>query len=278
LRNNGNSRYRVRMILQLDRLHTPPDGSMAWVPGLAEAFTAVSRGRPRLEDLRTSLAACLAAHSMNVGYRPIAKKGVPALERSRLSHVFQNYVRPETPRRRESSAGRPAGPDLPLAQAWGRGGLVAAVDGMRFVIPVPAAFARPNRKYFGSKCGRTWLNAMNHQGMGRGAKIVSGTVRDSLHMVDVTSASTSSSAWTAVNCPRSSCSTPPPTRIWCSGCWNCSVSPIARPWPTCPTRRAADGLADQTRCRLWPAECRRPRQTARRRPRNCPLADMKTAR
>ena len=33
---------------------------------------------------------------MNVGYRPIARKGVPALERSRLSHVFQGYVRPET--------------------------------------------------------------------------------------------------------------------------------------------------------------------------------------
>ena len=33
---------------------------------------------------------------MNVGYRPIAGKGVPALERSRLSHVFQNYFRPET--------------------------------------------------------------------------------------------------------------------------------------------------------------------------------------
>jgi hypothetical protein len=28
---------------------------------------------------------------MNVGYRPIAKKGVPALEWSRLSHVFQNH-------------------------------------------------------------------------------------------------------------------------------------------------------------------------------------------
>jgi hypothetical protein len=61
---------------------------MAWVPELAEAFTAVSGGRSRLEDLPTSLAACLAAHSMNVGYRPIAKKGAPALERSRLSHVF----------------------------------------------------------------------------------------------------------------------------------------------------------------------------------------------
>jgi Tn3 transposase DDE domain len=71
---------------------------------------------------------------------------------------------------------------LALTLAWG-GGLVAAVDGMRFVVPVPAVFARPNRKYFGSKHGMTWLNAMNDQGMGRGAKIVSGTVRDSLHMV-----------------------------------------------------------------------------------------------
>jgi Tn3 transposase DDE domain-containing protein len=87
------------------------------------------------------------------------------------------------PGRRERPAGRPPGRP-PLAQAWG-GGLVAAVDGMRFVVPVPAAFARPNRKFFGSKRGMTWLNAINDRGMGRGAKIVSGTVRDSLHMVDV---------------------------------------------------------------------------------------------
>jgi TnpA family transposase len=156
---------------------------MSWAPELAEAFTAVSGGRSRLGDLPVSVAACLAAHSMNVGYRPIAKKGVPALERSRLSHVFQNYVRPET----LAAANAPLvarQADLPLAQAWG-GGLVAAVDGMRFVVPVPAAFARPNRKYFGSKRGMTWLNAVNDRGMGRGAKIVSGTVRDSLHMIDV---------------------------------------------------------------------------------------------
>jgi Tn3 transposase DDE domain len=58
-----------------------------------EVGGAVRRnGRSRLEDLPTSIAACLAAHAMNVGYRPIAKKGVPALERSRLSHVYQNYV------------------------------------------------------------------------------------------------------------------------------------------------------------------------------------------
>jgi hypothetical protein len=121
---------------------------MSWEPSMATAFTAVSGGRSRLEDLPTSIAACLAAHSMNVGYRPIAKKGVPALERSRLSHVFQNYFRPETLAPANAPlVARQAG--LPLAQSWG-GGLVAAVDGMRFIVPVPAAFARPNRKFFGS--------------------------------------------------------------------------------------------------------------------------------
>ncbi|GAA0838322.1 Tn3-like element Tn3 family transposase [Streptosporangium amethystogenes subsp. fukuiense] len=156
---------------------------MSWEPSLAQAFTAASGGRSRLSDLPTSIAACLAAHSMNVGYRPIAKKGVPALERSRLSNVFQNCFRPETLSvANVPLVARQGG--LSLAQAWG-GGLVAAVDGMRFVVPVPAAFARPNRKFFGSKRGMTWLNAMNDRGMGRGAKVVSGTVRDSLHMVDV---------------------------------------------------------------------------------------------
>lgn len=176
---------RTRTTAMLPRVELPEAilEVMSWVPELATAFTAVSGGRSRLKDLPVSIAACLTAHSLNVGYRPIAKKGVEALERSRLSHVYQNYFRPET----LSLANAPLvdkQADLPLAQAWG-GGLVAAVDGMRFVVPVPAAFARPNRKYFGSKRGMTWLNAINDRGMGRGAKVVSGTIRDSLHMVDV---------------------------------------------------------------------------------------------
>lgn len=176
---------RARTTAMLPRVELPEVilEVMGWAPGLPAAFTAASGGRSRMGDLPVSIAACLAAHSMNVGYRPIATKGAPALERSRLSHVYQNYFRPET----LSAANIPlvdAQAALPLAQAWG-GGLVAAVDGMRFVVPVPAAFARPNRKYFGSKRGMTWLNAMNDRGMGRGAKVVSGTIRDSLHMVDV---------------------------------------------------------------------------------------------
>ena len=103
----------------------------------------VKQGWGEVGDLPVSVATCLASHAMNIGYRPVAKKGVPALERARLSHVFQNYVRPETLAAANAPlVARQAG--LLLAQAWG-GGLVAAVDGMRFVVPVPAAmqFAAP---------------------------------------------------------------------------------------------------------------------------------------
>jgi TnpA family transposase len=156
---------------------------MAWEPGIAAAFTAASGGRTRTTDLDTTLAACLAAHSMNVGYRPIAKKGDPALEAARLSHFFQNYVRPETLGPANAPLIARQG-TIALAQAWG-GGLVAAVDGMRFVVPVPNVLARPNRRFFGPKRGMTWLNAIDDRGIGRGAKVVTGTVRDSLHMIDV---------------------------------------------------------------------------------------------
>ncbi len=44
-----------------------------------------------------------------------------------------------------------------FARALG-GGMVAAIDGMRFVVPVPSLMARPNRKFFGPKRGMTWLN------------------------------------------------------------------------------------------------------------------------
>jgi len=56
---------------------------------------------------------------------------------------------------------------------------------MRFVVPVPTIYARPNRKFFGPKRGITWLNMINDQAAGLGAKVVSGTPRDSLHMIDV---------------------------------------------------------------------------------------------
>ena len=71
-----------------------------------------------------------------------------------------------------------------LAQAWG-GGLIAAVDGIRFVVPVRSVDARPNPKYFGRRRGSTWLNLVNDQAVGLAGMVVSGTPRDSLHIVDL---------------------------------------------------------------------------------------------
>jgi Tn3 transposase DDE domain len=118
---------------------------MSWHPGFVQAFTSVSGGRTRLPDLDVTIAACLSAHAMNIGFDPIVKKGVAALERGRISHVDQNYMSAET-----YQAANPflvAGQaGIPLAQALG-GGMVAGIDGMRFIVPVPSIYARPNRKF-----------------------------------------------------------------------------------------------------------------------------------
>lgn len=137
----------------------------------------------RLADLATSMAAVLVAEGCNLGFAPVIKHGHPALSRRRLSHMAQNYLRSDTlaaanARLIDAQAG------VPTAQAWG-GGLVASVDGLRFVVPVRTLDAGPNPHYFGQGRGVTWLNAINDQVSGIGAVVVTGTMRDSLHVLDV---------------------------------------------------------------------------------------------
>ncbi|MCX0273361.1 transposase [Nocardia zapadnayensis] len=120
---------------------------------------------------------------MNVGFGPVTSPGVEALTRDRLHHVDQNYVRFDTLAAANTVLVQ-AQAEVGLAQAWG-GGLVASVDGMRFVVPVRTIHARPNPKYFGRKRGITWLNMLNDQSAGLAAQVLSGTPRDSLHTVDV---------------------------------------------------------------------------------------------
>ena len=101
----------------------------------------------------------------------------------RLSHVDQNYLRAEN----FAAANGPlieAQAEIALAQEWG-GGLVAAVEGIRFVVPVRSIDGRPNPKYFGRRRGATWLNLVNDQAVGLAGRVVSGTPRDSLHLIDL---------------------------------------------------------------------------------------------
>jgi TnpA family transposase len=65
--------------------------------------------------------------------------------------VDQNYIRSETLTAANAELVK-AQAEIELAQIWG-GGLLASVDGMRFVVPVRTIHARPNPKYFGRKRG-----------------------------------------------------------------------------------------------------------------------------
>ncbi|EST31538.1 Tn3 family transposase [Streptomyces niveus] len=150
--------------------------------GADQAFTSVTGGEARLKDLHVTIAALLVAHSCNVGYTPVIG-AADALMYGRLSHVDQTYLRLSTYRAANATL-IDYQAAIPLAQAWG-GGLVASVDGMRFVVPVPSVYARPNPKYFGRRGGATWLNMINDQAAGLGGKVVAGTPRDSLYVLDV---------------------------------------------------------------------------------------------
>ncbi|UKY47592.1 Tn3 family transposase [Streptomyces inhibens] len=150
--------------------------------GADQAFTSVTGGEARLKDLNVTIAALLVAHACNVGYTPVFGSA-DALKYGRLSHVDQTCLRLAT-YRAANAALIDYQTSIPLAQAWG-GGLVASVDGMRFVVPVPSVYARPNPKYFGRRRGATWLNMINDQAAGLGGKVAAGTPRDSLYVLDV---------------------------------------------------------------------------------------------
>jgi TnpA family transposase len=108
---------------------------------------------------------------------------VPALRRSRLSWVRQNYLRAETLTRANARLVA-AQNGIDLARRWG-GGDVASADGLRFVVPVRTIHAGPNPKYFGPERGVTYYNLVSDQFTGLNAITVPGTLRDSLVLLSV---------------------------------------------------------------------------------------------
>jgi TnpA family transposase len=153
----------------------------AWT-GFLHAFTHVSTHTARMDGLLTSLVAVLVSESCNVGLTPVINPNLVELTRARLSHVDQNYLRADTIAAANALLIK-AQSRVELAQLWG-GGLLASVDGLRFVVPSRTINAAPSPKYYGYKRGLTWLNAVNDQVMGVGALVVPGTVRDSLFILD----------------------------------------------------------------------------------------------
>ncbi|MFA7764358.1 Tn3 family transposase [Streptomyces sp. NRRL S-448] len=153
----------------------------AWT-GFLDAFTHVSTRESRMAGLPVSLVALLVAEACNIGLTPVTNPGIEALTRSRLSHVDQNYLRGDTIAA-ANAALIAAQARVPLAAEWG-GGMLASVDGLRFVVPSRSINTGPSPKYYGYKRGVTWLNAVNDQVSGIGQMVVPGTPRDSLFILD----------------------------------------------------------------------------------------------
>jgi TnpA family transposase len=143
-----------------------------------DAFTHVSERHARVEDFPVSLCGALIAQACNIGFEPLVRIDQPALSRTRLSWVSQNFIRPETIAAANARivAAQNA---LPIAHIWGTGE-VASADGIRFVAPSNAIHAGPNPKYFGAGRGITYYNLVSDQFTGLNAVVVPGTLRDSL--------------------------------------------------------------------------------------------------
>ncbi len=176
---------------------------------------------------------------MNLDHTAVIKKGVPALERGRLSHVTQNYLGAEAYARANAPLIE-AQADIGFARALG-GGLCAAVDGMRFVVPAPSIYARPNRKYFGAERGVTWLNVISDRGIGLAGKVFSGTPRDSLHMIDVVYNQDGGQRPDIIVSDAGSYSDLVFGLVHLCWTWN-----TARPWPTCPATRVGESTPRAT--------------------------------
>jgi TnpA family transposase len=150
--------------------------------GFADAFTHLSEGQARAEDLHVSICAVLLTEACNISLAEVANPGIPTLSPNRLSWVSQNYVRAET-----IAAANELLLDfyrrIPLVQALGDGH-IATVDGLRFRVPVRSIHTGPNPRYFSRGRAVTWLNYLTDQFAGLHAIVVPGTLRDSLMILD----------------------------------------------------------------------------------------------
>ncbi|MEV4116120.1 Tn3 family transposase [Nonomuraea sp. NPDC049695] len=153
----------------------------AWT-GFLDAFVHVSEGGTRMDDLATSLVALLVSEACNIGLSPVINTDHRALTRDRLAHVDQYYLRGDTLAAANALLIK-AQSQVPIVQHWG-GGLLASVDGLRFIVPKHSINTGPSPKFFHFKRGLTWLNAINDQVSGIGQLVVAGTPRDSLHILD----------------------------------------------------------------------------------------------
>lgn len=126
--------------------------------GMFDCFEHIGGKVARAPDLDLTLTALLVHRSTNIGLEPVIKPGEKALTRSQLAAADSGYFSPANMGAASGLLVQRQG-DIDLVGDWG-GGHVASADGMRFTVPVRSIHTRPNRKYFSTGRGATWLNVV----------------------------------------------------------------------------------------------------------------------
>ena len=122
------------------------------------------------------------AEACNIGHESLIRSDEPALSRDRLSWVQQNYFSSENIAKSNARL-VDYHTDLPLAQKIGSGDIISG-DGIRFACAVKSINSGPNKKYFNQR-GLTYYNLTSNQFTGLNGLCVPGTLKDSLHLLDV---------------------------------------------------------------------------------------------
>jgi TnpA family transposase len=155
---------------------------VARMTSFTEDCTHISDMGARVSEIAVSLCAVLMAESCNIGLEPIINEDIPHLTRNRLSWVQQNCIRAETISKSNARI-VDYHTKQPLALKMGTGD-IASADGLRFTCAVRTINSGPNRKYYGSKRGLTYYNFSSDQGAGFHGIVITGTIRDSLYLLD----------------------------------------------------------------------------------------------
>ncbi len=150
--------------------------------GFASEFTHISESESKMKNLDMSICAVLMAEACNIGHEPLIRSDEPALSRDRLSWVQQNYFSSENIAKSNARL-VDYHTDLPLAQKIGSGDIISG-DGIRFACAVKSINSGPNKKYFNQR-GLTYYNLTSNQFTGLNGLCVPGTLKDSLHLLDV---------------------------------------------------------------------------------------------
>ena len=144
--------------------------------------THISDNNSRISGIEISLCAAIMAEACNIGIEPLVNEDSPQLTRNRLSWVQQNCIRAET-----IASSNAKVVDLhskqPLAKKMGTGNIGSA-DGIRFACAVKTVNSGPNKKYYGPKRGLTYYNFISDQNSGFHGIVITGTLRDSLYLLD----------------------------------------------------------------------------------------------